>query len=95
VIRALGEELERLHREGREGLAVVATAGCTAVGAFCNCEGDAGLLSLALRIPRNARLVCVRDLSRARFRALDAPAFSESPRAAPSGTESRLWRFVR
>lgn len=36
-------ELERLHREQREVLAVVATAGCTAVGAFDDLEAIADL----------------------------------------------------
>lgn len=35
--------LERLHKEGREVLAVVATAGCTAVGAFDDLEAVAEL----------------------------------------------------
>jgi L-2,4-diaminobutyrate decarboxylase len=39
----LSETLERLHREGREVLAVVATAGCTAVGAFDDLEAIADL----------------------------------------------------
>lgn len=40
---ALGAALERLHREGRDVLAVVATAGCTAVGAFDDLEAIADL----------------------------------------------------
>ena len=40
---ALGATLERLHREGRDVLAVVATAGCTAVGAFDDLEAIADL----------------------------------------------------
>ncbi len=39
----LAETLERLHREGRDVLAVVATAGCTAVGAFDDLEAIADL----------------------------------------------------
>ncbi len=40
---ALASELERLHAEKREVLAVVATAGCTAVGAFDDLEAIAEL----------------------------------------------------
>lgn len=39
----LAETLERLRREGRDVLAVVATAGCTAVGAFDDLEAIADL----------------------------------------------------
>jgi L-2,4-diaminobutyrate decarboxylase len=39
----LGAVLERLHKEGREVLAVVGTAGCTAVGAFDDLEAIADL----------------------------------------------------
>ncbi|WKW10921.1 pyridoxal-dependent decarboxylase [Pseudogemmatithrix spongiicola] len=39
----LAETLERLHRAGRDVLAVVATAGCTAVGAFDDLEAIADL----------------------------------------------------
>jgi L-2,4-diaminobutyrate decarboxylase len=39
----LAEVLEQLHREGRDVLAVVATAGCTAVGAFDDLEAIADL----------------------------------------------------
>lgn len=40
---ALASALERLHKEKREVLAVVATAGCTAVGAFDDLEAIADL----------------------------------------------------
>jgi L-2,4-diaminobutyrate decarboxylase len=40
---ALARELERLHAEKRPVLAVVATAGCTAVGAFDDLEAIASL----------------------------------------------------
>jgi L-2,4-diaminobutyrate decarboxylase len=40
---ALASTLERLHKEGREVLAVVATAGCTAVGAFDDLNAVADL----------------------------------------------------
>lgn len=39
----LADVLERLHKEGRDVLAVVATAGCTAVGAFDDLEAVAEL----------------------------------------------------
>ena len=39
----LASVLERLHRDGRDVLAVVATAGCTAVGAFDDLEAIADL----------------------------------------------------